>query len=55
MPLYPPACPPAGRDPIHANQSKFVDEAGILRYRADGSEVFPGATGVRKPRIAGAA
>lgn len=47
-------CRPGCTDPIHKNQSKFVDAAGILRYSADGSEVFPGPTGVRKTRCAGA-
>lgn len=35
------------RDPIAADQSKHVGEDNRLRYNADGSEVFPGATGVR--------
>lgn len=30
---------------IKSDQSKYADEAGILRYRADNSEVFPGPTG----------
>lgn len=37
-------------DPVERNQSKHVDAAGALRYDADGSEVFPGPTGVRRPR-----
>jgi hypothetical protein len=39
--------PPAGSDPIAGNQSKHVGADGRLRYDADGSEVFPGATGRR--------
>lgn len=35
------------RDPVETNQSKHVDSEGVLRYDADDSEVFPGATGVR--------
>jgi hypothetical protein len=34
-------------DPVTANQSKYRDEHGILRYSADNSEVFPHPTGVR--------
>ena len=33
---------------IKQNQSKYVDAAGVLRYQVDDSEVFPGATGVRR-------
>jgi hypothetical protein len=35
-------------DPVTANQSKYRDEHGILRYSSDHSEVFPGPTGVRR-------
>jgi hypothetical protein len=35
---------------ITTNQSKHVGPDGRLRYDADGSEVFPGPTGVRAPR-----
>lgn len=35
-------------DPIHSDQSKHTDAEGKLRYNADGSEVFPGPTGVRR-------
>jgi hypothetical protein len=35
------------RDPVARDQSKYVGEDGRLRYSADGSEVFPGPTGVR--------
>lgn len=38
-------------DPIESDQSKTCDD-GVLRYAADGSEVFPGATGVRKHQLA---
>lgn len=34
--------------PIQVNQSKYVGDDGKLRYQADGSEVFPGRTGVRR-------
>jgi hypothetical protein len=33
------------------NQSKHVGADGKLRYDADGSEVFPGPTGVRQPPV----
>ena len=33
---------------VKQDQSKYVDAAGVLRYSADGSEVFPGPTGVRR-------
>jgi hypothetical protein len=35
-------------DPIRTNQSKYRGRDGRLRYQADGSEVFPGPTGVRR-------
>lgn len=34
-------------DPVSRDQSKHVGDDGRLRYTADGSEVFPGPTGVR--------
>jgi len=34
-------------DPVLANQSKYRDADGVLRYSADGSRVFPGPTGIR--------
>lgn len=34
---------------VEQDQSKHADAFGQLRYDADGSFVFPGATGVRKP------
>jgi len=37
-------------DPVGSNQSKYADEHGVLRYSTDNSEVFPGATGVRKQK-----
>lgn len=37
-----------GADPVRRDQSKHVGADGRLRYSADGSEVFPGATGVRR-------
>jgi len=39
------------RDPVTKDQSKHRDASGVLRYSADGSEVFPGPTGVRRPAI----
>ena len=35
-------------DPVRTDQSKEVGADGRLRYSADGSEVFPGPTGVRR-------
>lgn len=35
-------------DPVRADQSKYVDHRGTLRYSADHSEVYPGPTGVRR-------
>ena len=35
-------------DPVKRDQSKYVGDDGKLRYYADGSEVFPGPTGVRR-------
>lgn len=29
-----------------SDRSKYTDDEGVLRYSTDGSEVFPGATGV---------
>lgn len=34
-------------DPVKADQSKYTDDEGNLRYSADKSLVFPGPTGVR--------
>jgi len=36
------------KDPVLKDQSKYRDADGKLRYSADGSEVFPGPTGVRR-------
>jgi len=38
-------------DPVARDQSKCVGADGVLRYSADGSEVFPGATGVRRSSV----
>jgi NADH/NAD ratio-sensing transcriptional regulator Rex len=35
-------------DLVRRDQSKHIDSDGVLRYSADGSEVFPGPTGVRR-------
>lgn len=39
---------PWAKDPVKKDQSKYRGADGKLRYSADGSEVYPGPTGVRR-------
>jgi hypothetical protein len=40
-------CPACGAEAVSRDQSKYTDDADTIRYSADDSAVFPGATGVR--------